>query len=85
MHDFPIQAVHARVVELRCDGANYGQIFVFRIPKLVVPFVLLFDIAHGIECTALVEFVDGNHVCKIEHIDFFQLRGRAIFRGHHVQ
>ena len=52
---------------------------------LVVALILFAHVAQGIFGSAAVEFVDGHEVGEIEHVDLFQLRGRAKFRGHHIK
>jgi hypothetical protein len=47
--------------------------------------VLLAHIAERIQRAALVELVERDQVREIEHVDFFQLGGGAVFRRHHVQ
>ena len=51
----------------------------------MVPLVLLFHIAQSIQRTTLVEFINGDQVGKIEHVDLFKLAGCAIFRGHDIE
>src|SRR5688572_16560299 len=84
-HNRFVQTVHSRVVELRGDGAENRNIVVGSVPELVVALVLFFHVADSIEGAALVEFVQSNDVGEIQHIDLFQLRGRTVFRRHHVQ
>ena len=55
------------------------------IPIIVVAPVLLANIAQGIQRATLIELVDGDEVGKVEHIDFFELGGCAVFRRHHIQ
>ena len=85
VHDYFVEGVHARVVELRGDGAVDRHVVYLAFPQVVVALVLLSDIAQSIECAAFVEFVECNDVCEVEHVDFLELRCRAVFRGHDVQ
>ena len=80
-----IEAIHARIVELGSHGTQYGQILVLRFPEVVVALVLLAHVTQRIEGTSLVKLVEGNQVCKVEHVDFLQLRGRPILRRHYVE
>ena len=79
------QPVHARIVELSRHRADDGQLLVGSVPVVVVTAVLLAHVAEGVERAAFVEFVDGDKIGEIEHVDFLQLRGRTVFGSHHVQ
>ena len=80
-----IKAIHARVVELRGHGTYYGKFLILCFPKVVVALVLLAHVTKRIEGAALVKLIEGDQVCKVEHVDFLQLRGRPILRRHHVE
>nr|GFD52312.1 hypothetical protein [Tanacetum cinerariifolium] len=83
--DGPVEPVHAGVVELRGDGAKHGHFLQRRIPALVVALVLLAHVAQGVEAAALVELVERDDVGKVQHVNLFELRGRAVFGRHHVE
>ena len=51
----------------------------------MVALVLLAHITQGIHSTPLVEFIQGDDVCEVQHIDLLQLRCCSVFRGHHIQ
>ena len=70
---------------MRGNGANDRQVFVGRFPQIVVALELFPHIANGIQCAAFVEFIDGDDIGKIQHVNFFQLRRSAKFRCHEVQ
>ena len=53
--------------------------------KLAIALVLLANVAQRILRSAPVELVDRHKIGKIEHVDFFELRGGAEFGRHHVQ
>ena len=50
----------------------------------MIALELLLDIAQGIFRTPFIKLVDRNDVGVVEHVDLFQLTGRAIFGGHHI-
>ena len=85
IYETTIEFVGSGIVKLRCNGPENGQGCVISIPQLVVSLVLFFYVAKGIECSAFVEFVDGHNICKIEHVDFFELRCSAKLRCHDIQ
>ena len=51
----------------------------------MIALKLLLHITQGIEGTPFVEFVEGNQIGEIEHIDFFELGGGAVLGRHHIQ
>jgi len=42
------------------------------------------DIAQRIFGASAIELVDRNQIREVEHVDLFELRGRAEFRRHHI-
>ena len=74
----------AVVVEARGHGAVHGHVVRTLRERFMVALVLLAHVAQRIFGTLAVEFVDGDEVGKIEHVDFLELRGRAEFRRHDV-
>ena len=85
IYDGRKQAVGTRIVELTCHGPKHGHIVDGVVPTLVVALVLLLHVAQGVQCTALVKFVERNQICKVEHVNLLELRRRAVLWGHHVQ
>ena len=85
IHQCAIQTVHPRVIELRSDRTKYRHLIHLGFKQFVIPLELLAHVAQSIQSTALIELIQRNHIGKIEHIDLFQLRRCAIFRGHYVQ
>ena len=79
------QGGHAVVVEMRGHGAKHRHLFGGCAPGFLVALHLLGHIAQRIGCAFAVEFVDRHKLCKVEHVDFFQLAGCAKFGRHHVQ
>ena len=80
-----IKAIHARIVELGSHGTHYRKLLVLRFPEVVIALVLLAHVPKRIEGATLVKLVEGDQVCKVEHVDFLQLRGRPIFWRHHIE
>ena len=85
LYDGRKKQVGSRVVKLTGHGAKNGHIVQGVIPAKVVALVLFFNVAERVECSALIEFVEGNQVGKIEHVNFLELRGCAVFWGHHIK
>ena len=85
IHQHAKKLIRARIVELRGDGSNNGKLLVICIPQIMVALELLSHVADGIQGSALVKFVDGDYVGKIQHVDFLQLRRGPKFRRHDVQ
>ncbi len=79
------QAIHARVGELAGHGGYDGQVFVWSVEHVAVAAYLLADGPQGIFTAALLKLVQHDKVGHVEHLDLFQLRVRAKFRGHHVE
>ena len=84
-HNGHVQPVDARVVKLRSNGTVNRHVVQILIKKLMVALVLFFHIAQSVQSAAFVKFVKGNQVGIVQHVDFFQLAGRAVFGGHHVK
>ena len=54
-------------------------------PQALVALHLLAHVAQGVFSATAVEFVDGHQIGEVEHVDLFQLGGRAELAGHHIQ
>ena len=80
-----VEAVHARVVELRSNGTEHRHLVLGLVPEAVVALELLAHVAQRVEGPALVELVEGNNVGEIEHVDFLQLGGGPVLGRHHVE
>ena len=50
----------------------------------MVAFVLLSNLAKGVERALLVGLVDCHQVGEVEHVDLLELGAGPIFRRHHV-
>ena len=85
VHQCAIQTVHTGIVKLRCDGTEHRHLIHLRFKQFMVPLKLLPHVAQRIQSTAFVKLIQSHHVGIIEHIDFLQLRGRAIFGRHYIQ
>ena len=85
VHHAAVEFVGPRIVELGSNGPHHRQILVVGLPQIVVALELLPDIPQRVLRTTFVEFVDGNDVRKVEHVNFLELRGRAKLRGHDVE
>ena len=51
----------------------------------MIALVLLFHITKSIECAALVEFVECNHIRKVKHVNFLELGSGPILGRHYIQ
>ena len=79
-----IEGGYAVVVEFGGDGAVHGHLLRRDFKGVAVALHLFADIAYGIFAAALLEFIDHHDIGKIEHVDFFKLRGGAEFGGHDI-
>ena len=79
-----IQRRHAVVVEFGSDGAEDRHFLRLLVEGLAVALDLLAHVLHGVVAAALFELVDHHQVGKIQHVDFFELRGGPVFAGHDV-
>ena len=84
-HDAVVEGVHARVVELGGDSAEYRHVVERLIEELMVALELFLHIAQRVEGAPLIELIDGDEVGKVEHVDLFQLSGGAVLGRHHVK
>ena len=75
---------HARIIELRGDGRIHRHVLVFHLERHAVALPLLAHVAQGVFRAASVEFIQYHQLGVIEHVDFFQLAGRAEVGGHHI-
>ena len=71
IHDHLVQGIHPWIIELRSNRSVNRHVIHIGIPQVMVALVLFADIAQCIECSAFVEFIQGNHVGKVQHVDFF--------------
>ena len=85
IHNTAVQLVYPGVIKLAGDTAEYRHFIDGGIPGIAVALHLFAHIAQGIEGAAFIEFVDGDDIRKIEHVNFFQLGGCAKFGRHHIQ
>ncbi|EKD36494.1 MAG: hypothetical protein ACD_75C01492G0003 [uncultured bacterium] len=72
------------VVEFGGDGPVHREVLRRGIPQLAVALDLLADIADGVVAAFFLEFIDDDDVGIIEHVDFLQLGGGAVFAGHDI-
>ena len=79
-----VQSSDAIVVEARSHGAKYGHFFCGHSPSFLVSLNLFGHIAQRIAGAFAVKLVDGHKLGKVEHVDFFQLAGRAKLWRHDV-
>ncbi len=79
-----IQRGDAVVIEARCLGAVHRHFFRTLAPQFTIALILFGDIAQCIERALAVEFIDRHEIGEVEHVDFFELRGSAEFRRHHI-
>ncbi len=73
------------VVELAGDGAVHRHFPGVHIPGVGIALHLLAHVPQGVFRAAPLEFVHRHQVGEIQHVDFFQLAGRAELGGHHVE
>ncbi len=83
-HEMQEEGIDARVAEVTGDTGEDGHLFGRAVKGAAVALDLFGDVAVGIVGSAFIGFVDGDHIGKVEHIDFFKLRGCAIFGGHDI-
>ena len=69
---------------LACDRRVDGYIFCGRIKLHVVTLPLLADVSQRVLGAALVVLVQYDEVGKIEHVDFLELAGSAVFTRHDI-
>ena len=74
----------AGVVELAGDGGIHRHVFIGHLEGDAVALPLLAHVAQRILGAALVVLVQRNELGEIQHVDLFQLAGRAVVAGHHV-
>ena len=74
----------AGVVELRGDGGIHRHVLVGGLERDAVALPLLADVAQCVFCAALVELVQHHQFGVIQHVDLFELAGRAEVAGHDV-
>ncbi len=79
-----VQRSHAVVVEAGGHGAKHRHLVGGGGPGLLVALHLLGHIAQRIRGTLAVKLVDGDKLGKVQHVDLFQLAGRAKLGRHHV-
>ena len=84
IEQFPIQDVGARIVKLGSDRTEHRQRLIGHVEEIAVAAVLFADVAEGILGAFALKFVDGNNICKVEHVDLFQLGRSAELAGHHI-
>jgi hypothetical protein len=74
----------AGIVELAGDGGIHRHLVVLQGEGGAVALPLLAHVAQRVFRTALVELVEHDELGVIDHVDFFELAGGAVFAGHHV-
>src|SRR5690606_11105715 len=77
--------IGSRIVKLAGNGAINRHLFPVFVKSLMVSLILLLYVPERIGSALLVEFVNGDEVGKVEHIDFFQLGGCPIFWRHDIE
>ena len=75
----------AVVVEGGGAGPEDGHVLRPRAERLPVADQLAGHVAEGVGAAAPLELVDRHHVGEVQHVDLFQLGGRAELGRHHVQ
>ncbi len=79
-----VQRGHAVVIEAGRHGAKHRHLLGRHAPGFAVALYLLGHVAQRIGRALAVEFVNGHKGRKVQHVDFFQLAGRAELGRHHV-
>ena len=80
-----IERRHPVVVEAAGDGAVDRHVLRPRAESLAVALDLLGDIAQRVLAALAVEFVDRDEVGIVQHVDLFELAGRAELRRHDIE
>jgi hypothetical protein len=79
-------SVHTRIVEAAGDGREDRQLGIRQLHAIgMIAPPLLAHVAQCVFGTALFEFVQHDHVGKVEHVDLFQLARRAVLGRHDIQ
>ncbi len=78
------KGVDTGITEVTGDTGEDGHVFGGAIKGAAIALDLFGDVTHGVIGPALIGFVDGDDVGKVEHIDLFELRWCAEFGGHDV-
>ena len=70
---------------MRGDGAEHGHLVRRRGEGLAVALDLLAHVPERVQRALAVEFVDGDAIGEVQHVDLLELAGGAEFGGHHVE
>ena len=81
VHEHPRDA---RVVELARDRRIDRHGIIGEVELRVIAAPLLAHISQRVLSSSPVVLIQHHEVCKIDHVDFFELTGRAVVGRHHV-
>jgi hypothetical protein len=51
----------------------------------MIALILFAYVVEGVKRSGLVEFIDGDQIGVVEHVDLFELRSRSVFGGHYIK
>ncbi len=74
----------AGIIELAGDGRIDRHLVILELELDAVALPLLAHVAQRVLGAALVELVEHDQFREIDHVDLFELAGRAVVAGHHV-
>ncbi len=80
-----VQGGHAVVVEARGVGAEDRHLLGAAAEGFAIALHLLGDVAQRVGRSLAVELVDGDELGEVQHVDLFELAGRAELGRHHVE
>ncbi len=80
-----VEGGDALVGEARGDRAEYRKILQGDAGMLPGAGQVAADVPQGVLAAPPLEFVDGDDVCEVEHVDLLELGRRPELRGHDVQ
>ena len=80
-----VQRSDAVIVEARRNGSEHRHVLGIGRERGTITLHLLPHVAQRVVGATPVELVDRHNICKVQHVDLFQLAGGAELGGHHVQ